>query len=320
MADLRGRCPPRAPAGAWGTRLSSGGDASEKLREDRRLRADGQIARAHGSCARGGPHARGFDQRANPERRPGGRRGCRDGPTLPVRRFLESRPQPTRTDEATRTGATDIHGAEPFDEAHSRRAGAPATLPRCRRSSSAMVLASALLHASWSAVIKGTRSPLAFNVTQVYGLLVVSLAALPFWEPAELDARNLANRGVYGGGARRLLLVPGAGVRQRRADARLSHRALDARLPAVRRGAPARRSAHPARHHRHRRGRRRDLARARWRGRAARRVPIARHRLRMAHAGFDGGLFALRQGRHGRARRRAPGRAPCPARWRGSRW
>jgi len=50
-----------------------------------------------------------------------------------------------------------------------------------------MVLASALLHAIWSATIKGTRSPAAFNAVQVVTQLAISLALLPFWNPSDLS-------------------------------------------------------------------------------------------------------------------------------------
>lgn len=55
-----------------------------------------------------------------------------------------------------------------------------------------MVLASALLHASWSAAIKGTRSPLAFNVVQKLGMIAVGLALLPFFELGDLSPRAWA--------------------------------------------------------------------------------------------------------------------------------
>ena len=51
-----------------------------------------------------------------------------------------------------------------------------------------MVLASALLHAIWSATIKGTRSPAAFNAVQVMTQFAISLALLPFWSPSDLGA------------------------------------------------------------------------------------------------------------------------------------
>lgn len=55
-----------------------------------------------------------------------------------------------------------------------------------------MVLASALLHASWSAAMKGTRSPLAFNVLLKLGMVALGLIALPFFELAEVPARGWA--------------------------------------------------------------------------------------------------------------------------------
>ncbi len=52
-----------------------------------------------------------------------------------------------------------------------------------------MVLVSALLHAGWSVAIKGTRSPLAFNLVQTAGMALVALALLPFIELGDLSAR-----------------------------------------------------------------------------------------------------------------------------------
>jgi len=49
-----------------------------------------------------------------------------------------------------------------------------------------MVLVSALLHAAWSAGIKGSGSPLAFNVLQQGAGLLGLLVVLPFFVPAEV--------------------------------------------------------------------------------------------------------------------------------------
>lgn len=52
----------------------------------------------------------------------------------------------------------------------------------------AMVLASALLHAAWSAGIKGSGSPLAFNVLQQGAAVLGLVAVLPFFVLAEVPA------------------------------------------------------------------------------------------------------------------------------------
>ena len=65
-----------------------------------------------------------------------------------------------------------------------------------------MVLISALLHAGWSATIKGTRSPLAFNVVQKIGMVALGVALLPFFDLGELSPRAwliLAGTGVAHG-------------------------------------------------------------------------------------------------------------------------
>jgi drug/metabolite transporter (DMT)-like permease len=50
----------------------------------------------------------------------------------------------------------------------------------------AMVLLSALLHAAWSAAIKGSASPLGFNLLQNAFGVVAALVLLPFFVPAEV--------------------------------------------------------------------------------------------------------------------------------------
>jgi drug/metabolite transporter (DMT)-like permease len=52
----------------------------------------------------------------------------------------------------------------------------------------ALVLASALLHALWSASIKQSADPLCFNLFQLPLTLVVLAAALPFFAPADVPA------------------------------------------------------------------------------------------------------------------------------------
>lgn len=61
-----------------------------------------------------------------------------------------------------------------------------------------MVLVSALLHASWSAAIKGTRSPLAFNMVQTAAMTLLGLVALPFIELAEIPTGNWLLVGAAG--------------------------------------------------------------------------------------------------------------------------
>lgn len=53
----------------------------------------------------------------------------------------------------------------------------------------AMVLGSALLHATWSATMKGARSPLAFNAVQAWLWLVFGLTGCLLFDPRDLDAR-----------------------------------------------------------------------------------------------------------------------------------
>ena len=55
-----------------------------------------------------------------------------------------------------------------------------------------MVMCSALLHACWSAAIKGTRSPLAFNVVQKVGMVALGLALLPFFDLRDLSPQAWA--------------------------------------------------------------------------------------------------------------------------------
>jgi drug/metabolite transporter (DMT)-like permease len=52
----------------------------------------------------------------------------------------------------------------------------------------ALVLASALLHAGWSASIKGSRDPLVFNLLQEVPVFVLAGAALPLLEWSEIPA------------------------------------------------------------------------------------------------------------------------------------
>ena len=52
----------------------------------------------------------------------------------------------------------------------------------------AIVLTSALLHAGWSASIKGSRDPLAFNLLQELPLIVLAGATLPLVEWSEIPA------------------------------------------------------------------------------------------------------------------------------------
>jgi uncharacterized membrane protein len=52
----------------------------------------------------------------------------------------------------------------------------------------ALVLASALLHAGWSAAIKGRRDPLVFNLLQELPLIVLAAAVLPLIEWSEIPA------------------------------------------------------------------------------------------------------------------------------------
>jgi drug/metabolite transporter (DMT)-like permease len=52
----------------------------------------------------------------------------------------------------------------------------------------ALVLTSALLHAGWSASIKGSRDPLAFNLLQELPLIVLAGATLPLVEWSEIPA------------------------------------------------------------------------------------------------------------------------------------
>jgi drug/metabolite transporter (DMT)-like permease len=61
-----------------------------------------------------------------------------------------------------------------------------------------MVLLSALLHASWSAAIKGTRSPLAFNMVQTAAMTLVALCVLPFIELAEVPTDSWLLVGAAG--------------------------------------------------------------------------------------------------------------------------
>jgi drug/metabolite transporter (DMT)-like permease len=49
-----------------------------------------------------------------------------------------------------------------------------------------LVLASALLHAIWSAWIKGSRNPLAFNLLQAFLSVIAALAILPLFELDEI--------------------------------------------------------------------------------------------------------------------------------------
>lgn len=62
----------------------------------------------------------------------------------------------------------------------------------------AMVLVSALLHAGWSASIKGSGSPLAFGVLQQAVGVLAMLVLLPFFSPAEVPARVWALLAVTG--------------------------------------------------------------------------------------------------------------------------
>jgi len=62
----------------------------------------------------------------------------------------------------------------------------------------AMVLLSALLHAGWSASIKGNGSPLAFTVLQQAGTALGLLAVLPLFAPAEVPRAVWMLVGVTG--------------------------------------------------------------------------------------------------------------------------
>ena len=156
-----------------------------------------------------------------------------------------------RLGDAGGTGSTRRRGVEPA--ARGRRPGrAPAArcgvAGRCSLGScvttpnSRSSLLSALLHAWWSASIKGSRNPLAFNLLQL-----VAAASPPRCLSAVLGSARRRPPRVWwiaigtGRLARPLLLLDGARVRERRALGRLPDRALGARLPAALRGAAARR-------------------------------------------------------------------------------
>jgi len=64
----------------------------------------------------------------------------------------------------------------------------PGTEPGLSSIEFALVLASALLHAGWSASIKGSRDPLVFNLLQEVPVFVLAGAALPLVEWSEIPA------------------------------------------------------------------------------------------------------------------------------------
>ena len=170
----------------------------------------------------------------------------------------------------------------------------------------ALVVLSAFLHAIWSASIKGSRSPIGFNLLQI-APPVAAACVLPLWVPLA-DVPRASGGSRSGPASRTASTSTGWRARSRAASSRSSTRSRARRRPSCRSFAvpllgesisAARRSRHRGRGRRHvggagRLGRRRLAALSR-----------ARREVRVAHAARVDRLLALRQGGDGAHERRA---------------